>query len=79
MHIEAHKNSGFKEEFTYLEPKMIKPTSSTSNNNNNLYRYEDTTDNFNIKLNCRKIEKGKSDGSTLFFKKIVNINIENIF
>ena len=32
MHIEALKNSGFKEEFTYLEQIKIKPN---NNNNNN--------------------------------------------
>ena len=46
MYTEALKNSGFKEELTYLEPKMIKPN---NNNNNNLYKDKDTTDNFNIR------------------------------
>ena len=35
MYIETLKNSGFKEEFTYLEPKMIKPNNNNNNNNNN--------------------------------------------
>ena len=47
MYIEALKNCGFKEEFTYLEPKKMKP-----NNNNNLYKDKETTDNCNIKVNC---------------------------
>ena len=54
MYIEALKNCGFKEEFTYLEPKMIKPS-----NKNNLYKDKDTTDNCNIKLNCQKNRKRK--------------------
>ena len=47
MYIEALKSSGFKEEFTYLEPKMIKPNNNI--NNNNLYKDKETTDNWNIK------------------------------
>ena len=39
MYIEAIKNSGFKEEFTYLEPKKIK-----SNNNNNDNNHSDVFD-----------------------------------
>ena len=54
-YIEALKNCGFKEEFTYLEPKKIKP----NNNNNNLYEHKETTDNYNIKEKCHKIEKEK--------------------
>ena len=45
MYIEALNNCGFKEEFTYLEPKKIKP-----NNNNNLYKNKETADNCNIKV-----------------------------
>ena len=55
MYIEALKNSGFKEEFTYLEPKKIKP----NNNNNNLYKEKETTDNCYIKVNCHKNRKRK--------------------
>ena len=54
-YIEALKNSCLKEEFTYLEPKKIKP----NNNNNNLYKHKENTDNCNIKEKCHKIEKGK--------------------
>ena len=39
MYIKALKNSGFKEEFIHLEPKMIKP----NDNNNNLYKDKETT------------------------------------
>ena len=52
MYMESLKNSGFKEEFTYLEPKKIKP-----NDNNNLYKDKETTDNCNIKVNCHKIKR----------------------
>ena len=41
MYIEALKNSGLKEEFTYQEPKMIKPNNNF-NNNINLYRDKET-------------------------------------
>ena len=37
IYIEAHKNSGFKDDFTYLEPKMIK-TNNNIKNNDNLYK-----------------------------------------
>ena len=47
MYIEALKNSSFKEEFTYLELKMIKPI-----NNNNMYKDKETIDNCNIKVKC---------------------------
>ena len=53
MYNKALNNSGFKEEFTYLEPKMIKLS------NNNLYKEEDTTDNCNIMVNSPKNRKGK--------------------
>ena len=58
MYIEALKNNGFKEEFTYLEPKMIKHNNNISNNNN-LYKDKGTTDNCNIKENCHKNRKRK--------------------
>ena len=45
MYIEALKNSGFKEEFTYLQPKMIKRNNNI--NNNNLYKDKETTYNCN--------------------------------
>ena len=51
MYIEVLKKSGFKE-FTYLEPKRIKP-------NNNLYKNKETTDNCNIKVKCYKNRKRK--------------------
>ena len=50
MYIEALKNSGFKEEFTYLRPKSIKPNNDGGGG---------TADNCNIKGKCHKIEKGK--------------------
>ena len=37
-----------KEEFTNLVPKMIKPN---NDNNNNLYKDKETTDNCNMKIN----------------------------
>ena len=64
MYIEALKNSGFKEEFTYLEIKMILiiiviyiMIKKLSYNDKN---------NCNIKVNCQKIEKGKLYDSTPF-------------
>ena len=35
MYIEALKNCGFQEEFTYLEPKKIELNNNNNNNNNN--------------------------------------------
>ena len=61
---EALKNSGFKEEFTYLVPKKIKPN---NDNNNNLYNYKETTDNYNNKVNCHKKKKEKLYGSNPLF------------
>ena len=51
MYIEALKNSCFKEEFTYLEPKKIQPNI----NNNNLYKDKETTNNCNIKVLSEKL------------------------
>ena len=45
LYIEAFKKSDFKEEFTYQEPKKIKP----NNNNYYLYKNKETTDHCNIK------------------------------
>ena len=59
MYIEALKNSGFKEEFTYLEPKKIK---HNNDNNNDLYKDKETTDNCNIKVNCHRNRKRKIIG-----------------
>ena len=52
MYIEALKNSGFKEEFTYLEPRM-------PNNiiNNKLNMNKENTNCNNV--NCRKNRKSK--------------------
>ena len=58
MYIETLKNNGFKEEFTYLEPKIIK-SNNNNNNNNNLYKDKETIDNCNIKVNCHKNRKRK--------------------
>ena len=69
MYIEAFKNSGFKEEFTYLEPRNIKP------NNDNLYEDKETTDNCNNKVKCHENRKRK----ILLFLWLANINIGNIF
>ena len=55
MYIEALKNSGFKEEFTYLELKMIEPTTT----NNNLDKDKETNDNCNIKVNSQKNRQRK--------------------
>ena len=78
MYIEALKNSGFKEEFTYLEPKMIEPNDNI-NNTNNLYKNKETTDNCNIKVNCHKNRKGKIIWFNSPFCKLVNINIGKYF
>ena len=53
MYIEALKNCGFKEEFTYLEAKKIK----SNNDNYNLNKDKETTDNCNIKVKCPKNRK----------------------
>ena len=73
IYIEALKNSGFREKFTYLELKKIQP------NNNNFYKNKETTDNCNIKEKCHKIEKGKLYGLTHPFCKLANINIGKYF
>ena len=57
MYIEALTNNGFKEEFTYLEPKFINII--INNNNNKLYVDKETTDNCNIKVNFHKNRKRK--------------------
>ena len=53
MYIEALKNSRFKEEFTYLEPKV-----PNINNHNKLDRNKENT-NYKDKVNCRKNRKRK--------------------
>ena len=54
MYIEALKNRDFKEEFTYLKPKMIKPNNNNNDNQNaNLYKDKEIADNCN-KVNCQK-------------------------
>ena len=85
MYIETLKNSGFKEEFTYLDPKKIKPPpppphNNNNNNNNiiiiiNMYKDKETTDNCNIKVNCHKNRKRKIMWFNPTFCKLVNINI----
>ena len=80
MYIEAFENCGFKEVFTYLEPKKIKPNNNNNNNNNNLYKdKETTTDNCNIKVNCHKNRKRKIIWFNPPFCKLVNINVGNFF
>ena len=60
MYIEALKNRSFKEEFTYLDPKKIKPNNNNNNNNNNnLCKNKETTDNCNIQVKCHKNRKRK--------------------
>ena len=54
MCIDAHKNSRLKEEFTYLEPKVL--YNNNNNNNNKLYMNKVNT-NYNNKVNCRKNRK----------------------
>ena len=66
MYIEALKNSGFKD-FNYQELKKIKP----NNNNHNLYKDKETTDNCNIKVNCHKNRKKKS----IWCKRPLFVNI----
>ena len=54
MYIEALKNCRFKEEFTYLEPKML----NNINNNNKLDMNKENT-NCDNKVNCHKNRKRK--------------------
>ena len=72
MYIEALKNCGFKEEFTYLEPKKI---NSNNDNNNNLNRYLKNTDNCNIKVKRHKNRKRKIIWFKPPFCKLANIDI----
>ena len=58
MYIEALKNSGFKEEFTYLEPKVPDNINDNNNNNNKLDMNKENA-NCNNKVNCRKNRKRK--------------------
>ena len=67
MYIEALKNSGFKEEFTYLEPNIYNKLDTNKENTN-----------FN-KLNCRKNRKRKIIRFNPTFCKLVNINIGKSF
>ena len=73
MYIEALKNSGFKEEFTYLEPRML----NNINNNNKLDMNKENT-NCNNKINCRKNRKKWMIWFNPFCK-LVNINIGKYF
>ena len=66
IYIETLKNSGFKEEVTYLEPKMIIHNNNNSNNDK-LCKDKYTTDNCNIKVTCQKVEKAKLHSSTPTF------------
>ena len=76
MYIEALKNSGFKEEFTYLEPKI--PNNNNNNNNNKLDRNKKYT-NYNKKVNCRKNRKSKIIWFNPTFCNLNNINIRKYF
>ena len=68
MYNEVLKNSGFKEEFTYLEPRMH----NNINSNNKLDMNKENT-NCN-KVNCRKNRKRKIIWFNPSFCKLVNIN-----
>ena len=57
MYIEALKNSGFKEEFTYLELKMSNNNNNDDDNNKLEMNKENTT--CNKKVNSRKNRKRK--------------------
>ena len=74
MYIEALKNSGFKQVFTYLEPKM-------PNNINNDKKLDINTDNMNCnnKINCRKNRKRGIIWFNPTFCKLVNINLGKYF
>ena len=65
--MEAPKSRGFREEFTYHEPKIP--------NENNLYMNKENTKCSKKKKN-KKIEKGKLFGLTTLF---VNINVGRYF
>ena len=70
MYIEALKNSMFKEEFTYLEPKVP----NNINNNNKLDMNKENM-NCNNKVNCCKNRKRKIIWFNPAFCKLVNIDI----
>ena len=57
MYTEALKNSGFKEEFTYLEPKVL--NNIINNNKLDMNCNNKLNTNCNNKLNCRKNRKRK--------------------
>ena len=74
-YIEALKNSSFKEAFTYREPKKIKPY----NNDDDLCKDKETTDNCNIKRKCHKNRKRKIIWFNPPFCKLANMNIGKYF
>ena len=55
MYIEALKNGEFKEEFTYLEPKVH----NNNNNNNNKLDMDKENTNCNNRVNGHKNRKRK--------------------
>ena len=63
MYIEALKNCGFKDEFTYLEPKV--PENIDNNNKNNELDMSKENTNCYNKVNCRKNRKRKIIGFSL--------------
>ena len=69
MYIEALKKSCFKEEFTYLEPKRIKPKNYY---NDYLYEDKETPDYCNIKVNSHQNRKRKIIWFNPSFCKHVN-------
>ena len=48
MYIEAVKNSGFKEEFTYLELKMLNHINNNNNNDKLYMNKENTSCNYKV-------------------------------
>ena len=75
MYIEALKNSGFKEEFSYLESRM---NNNNNNNDNELDTNKENT-NCNNKINCCQNRKGKILWFNPPFCKLGNINIGKYF
>ena len=77
MYIEALKNSRFKEEFTYGEPKMPNNNNNNNNNDNNNNNKSDMNKentNFN-KVSCHKNRQRKIIWFNPALSKLVNINI----
>ena len=74
MHIEAFKNSKFKDECAYLEPKV---PDNINNDNNKL---DMNKENINCnKVNCRKNRRKEIWWVHPRFCKLFNINIGKYF